>query len=481
MNGIAKGTVREAMAATSDVRLWNGNNHPVKWFTPLYTVTSIYYLIAECLVVGMLSQRLVRSPLFAKETRHISIFKRCKMISTTTWLLWLVLVLSKISIGGLLLLQHLQPFASDSLCRVAMGMDVNVWGITRVTVFLFLIERGFIVRRRPSRLRDPIYLLNLIVILPMVPLYVLVNLQNHRAFEDGTCKVQVGLPLIISFFALDMLVNFSLTLQFLTPWMSLSAKLRALKAAVLRQDEQQAEQPKSVPAPTDAELATQRRMKRLAKRTILACALSSLFTLFNGVQLAVFDGKEPLWVAQLCCATDLLVTCLVLHFLMTSRAGASSLKANKRQRNVETSTEATAKTAPTHSLPALLTTRTHSDSDSAASPISSTLTNSSSTTRPLQWPSKTIDESWPGKHELETKQVVEILSGPAGGRPSFVPYGLGTRFEPRMATRIATAADLDSDDGYDDFDFDDIDGDDMSEFGGTLDFSVRPSNRPSLA
>lgn len=123
-------------------------------------VATASILIQATLFLILLS-RISKSPLL-DSTRHVnsSIYTRLQDISFATYLLWMCFVTGWIFSVTALLLQVGMDFRKQISCEIIFFSCAYLYGLAKVPIYLYLIERAHVVRNKRRR-HDMMYCLNM--------------------------------------------------------------------------------------------------------------------------------------------------------------------------------------------------------------------------------------------------------------------------------------------------------------------------------
>ncbi|OCL06506.1 hypothetical protein AOQ84DRAFT_75607 [Glonium stellatum] len=206
--------------------------------------------------------------------------------------------------GWLLVFIYCDSFAFVFLTGVlSRGFDMNVLNIcrgvillclacymtTKVLIYLYLVEKAYIVRgRQQRRLKDKLYLFNFFaMICPYIGVFVL-NFVFRFAYLDrnGMCIIGMKKVAMIPLISLEVVVNVYLTLLFVLPIRKLYSCRQNVNAA----------------------------LRAVALRTFIGSCATLTSSVVNITVLMVLEG-EPGWICMMCCNADILFSVLVLHWV----------------------------------------------------------------------------------------------------------------------------------------------------------------------
>ncbi|KAK3683573.1 hypothetical protein B0T22DRAFT_519665 [Podospora appendiculata] len=188
---------------------------------------------------------------------------------------------------------------SVSICEAAILLCLACYVTTKL-IYLFLVEKAFIIRSgsKKQRLRSRLYIFNTFGMIGVYSVVVVLNfIYRITRVENGQCIIGMKKLAMIPLIAFDLLVNIYLTILFLIPLSSLYSF-------------------KHLP-----ETAGTRRLKLVAMRTFVGCVCTLISSIVNLSVLMALDG-EPGWVCLMCCNSDILFSAVVIQWV-TSRDSMS--------------------------------------------------------------------------------------------------------------------------------------------------------------
>lgn len=116
------------------------------------------------------------------------------------------------------LLINAWDFTTEGRCRAAIDLCLVFYVGGKVFLYLFLVERAHqMVATKLLRLRDPIYLLGIAIVLfgfGVLAVFAFLHPVTSLSQIDGKCRI--GLPLVITIplLSYDIIINFALTFVF---------------------------------------------------------------------------------------------------------------------------------------------------------------------------------------------------------------------------------------------------------------------------
>ncbi|XTI95342.1 hypothetical protein V2W45_1016071 [Cenococcum geophilum] len=176
-----------------------------------------------------------------------------------------------------------------NICRGVILLCLACYMTTKVLIYLFLVEKAYIVRgRRQPRLKDKLYLFNCFgMICPYIGVFVL-NFIFRIAYigDDGICIIGMKRVAMIPLLSFEIVVNVYLTLLFILPIRKLYSYRHNVNAA----------------------------LRAVALRTFIGSCATLTSSVVNITVLMVLEG-EPAWICMMCCNADILFSVLVLHWV----------------------------------------------------------------------------------------------------------------------------------------------------------------------
>ncbi|KZW02625.1 hypothetical protein EXIGLDRAFT_829153 [Exidia glandulosa HHB12029] len=195
---------------------------------------------------------------------------------------WVFLTLTGILISGVGLSENFVA------CDLAIYSCIFAYGVSKIFVYFFLIEKVHIVWRtgaaNVSRLKSPVYRFCLAVMIPYIGVFVIM-IVGKVAFQrdDGICVIGLrpyaSLPLI----SYDLFINVFLTGMFL--WPIFHSRF------------------------------SNPRLKAVARRTLIAAVTGLTTSCVNMGILTIKHGEELGWVCLASCGTDVVVNAVVIYWV----------------------------------------------------------------------------------------------------------------------------------------------------------------------
>lgn len=209
------------------------------------------------------------------------------------WLIFAVFVDSWLFVFSSTVLQASFGLNSSiKACDAGILLCLVCYLSSKVLIYLFLVEKVFIIRGNRQRWSDKLFLFNMFGML--VPYCLVIALtfafRNAQIKEDGQCRIGLKLPANIPLLIFDIVINVYLTWLFLKP-------LRGLWSF------------------KNGSQTKQGRLRRVALRTFIGSVSTLLSTVANLTALLILRGREPGWICFAACNADVLFSVLVLHWV----------------------------------------------------------------------------------------------------------------------------------------------------------------------
>ncbi|KAL1620560.1 hypothetical protein SLS56_009586 [Neofusicoccum ribis] len=224
-------------------------------------------------------------------TRRVQNVHRWSTLPLGAWYIVLIYVDSFLFIFITTVFKDVGLNETMTICRGAILLCLTLYLSTKVCVYLFLVEKAYIVRgSNIPRYRDPLYVLNITgAMAPYGVLAILNIIWRFSRIDNGTCVIGMEKKALLPLIVFDVAVNIYLTTLFIVP-------LRQLY---------------SYKSQANATLHT------MAVRTFIGSCATLASSITNLTLLMVLDG-EPAWVCFLSCNVEILFSVLILHWV-TSR------------------------------------------------------------------------------------------------------------------------------------------------------------------
>ncbi|KAA8911140.1 hypothetical protein FN846DRAFT_467910 [Sphaerosporella brunnea] len=209
------------------------------------------------------------------------------------WLIFAIFIDSWLFVFSSTVLQSSFGLNSGArACDAGILLCLVCYLSSKVLIYLFLVEKVFIIRGSRQRWKDKLFMFNMFGML--VPYCLVITLtfvfRNAQIGVDGQCRIGLKLAANIPMLIFDIVINVYLTWLFLKP-------LRGLWSF------------------KNGTATKQGRLRRVALRTFVGSLATLLSTLANLTALLVLRGQEPGWVCFAACNADVLFSVLVLHWV----------------------------------------------------------------------------------------------------------------------------------------------------------------------
>ncbi|KAI2465724.1 hypothetical protein F4781DRAFT_408375 [Annulohypoxylon bovei var. microspora] len=178
------------------------------------------------------------------------------------------------------------------VCSAAILSYLFCYISTKVLIYMFLVEKAFIIRGGPKRrLESKLYLFNSFGMLTIHGIISILNFVYRVAsLDNGRCIIGIGRQGLIPMITFDIAVIVYLTVLFLNPLRNIPA-FQGLS---------------NMPAGP--------RLRNVAMRTFIGAMCTTTSTVVNLLVLMILDG-EPGWVFLTCCNADILFSALVIQWV----------------------------------------------------------------------------------------------------------------------------------------------------------------------
>lgn len=286
-------------------------------------LTTFLSIVVQSIILSCLVSRLVISPLMAANHTQTSLRTRLSRIPLATFWLWLSFLGSWCFVVAVDVLQHGSVLKDAGPCTASIFVCISLYCVSKASIYLFLTERAHIVRGGTRR-EDKLYWVNMSLILGIVVLWILCHVFRVVVRTPERCVISIGRDVDIPFIIYDFFINIFLTVQFLVPLLQSSS----LRTRVIRiVDRFRGKQSSTAAAAAESSFAghhtpeAERQLYTLARRTFIGGLFCTLVTIANGIQVAIMFGKEDAWLCLTTCSGDVVLNCLILHFITNGRQG----------------------------------------------------------------------------------------------------------------------------------------------------------------
>lgn len=229
------------------------------------------------------------------------------------WLIWLIFAIysfSLIFVSSLMILQHgVYTGLNMRACNASSFLCLGVYLLTKVFIYLFLVDRAYIVSgSTKSRLKSKLYLWNAF---GMLGIYIIIGVLDFvyriAYIYDGQCVLGIEWHLMIPLIAFDCFANIYLTALFLAPLMrTYSIRRNGAPPPAMGSGSGGVTLPHVKPLNT--------RLRKLAIRTIIGCVSTLCISMANVTALLILRS-EVVWLCMTCCTVDIIFTSIVIHWI----------------------------------------------------------------------------------------------------------------------------------------------------------------------
>ncbi|KAJ4982938.1 hypothetical protein SVAN01_11570 [Stagonosporopsis vannaccii] len=227
--------------------------------------------------------------------------------------------------------------ATDTQCYAAIRVCIAMYGVAKIALYLFLLERVHIVRAPfIDRIRDPVWVVGTILTVggfAGIMGYEFVSPRAELSRVDGICRIGIQPGSGIAVIVLDTAINVALTFIFiwqlrpalgsLTPWRSShepnsasgSGKRSCLDVIRRRSDDREQSSSRN---------ASQRNLKIMLFRNVIGSSLLLCATIANNAIFLGWTLGTHSHACQLMCLTDIVLGMLVTNWLTVRSTQAPS-------------------------------------------------------------------------------------------------------------------------------------------------------------
>ncbi|KAF4986943.1 hypothetical protein FDECE_15683 [Fusarium decemcellulare] len=251
-------------------------------------MTVIVTLAAVTVLSAFLSQRIIA-------------VKSWRRLPFVMWIVFAIYVDSYCFVFATAIIQQVFGVNSSfAMCHGAILLCLVCYVTTKVLIYVFLVEKAYIIRSSTTRRKKSrLYLFNMISLLGGYTIVVILNFVFRIAkIVNGECLIGMQSISMIPLITFDAVVNVYLTILFLIPLKNLYSF-------------------KNLPK-TNANS----RLRNVAFRTFVGACCTLTSSIVNLTVLMVLNG-EPGWVCLMCCNIDILFSAIVIQWV-TSRDSAGS-------------------------------------------------------------------------------------------------------------------------------------------------------------
>ncbi|VUC22865.1 unnamed protein product [Clonostachys rosea] len=236
-------------------------------------------------------------------TRRVQNVRHWGLLPLSYWILLIIYADTILFVVSTALLNAAGINSSRVVCQAAIFLCLVFYFVSKILIYLFLVEKAHIVRGRGKRrLESKVYLFNCFGMLLAYAGLAVANFVRRIGYlrEDGMCIIGMERPVLIPLVIFEVIVNLYLTTTFLIPIRNLHS------------------------------YDNNPRLKKVVIRTFVGSLATLTSTVVNIVLMVILDG-EPAWMCFMICSTDILFTTLVLHWVTVSDSVGTSQ--NERPRN----------------------------------------------------------------------------------------------------------------------------------------------------
>jgi len=207
---------------------------------------------------------------------------------------------------------------SDSLCLASILLCLVFYVVDKVLMYLFLVERVYVVRRRRhSRCQDRLYLLNLSIValgFGCIAVFAFIFPVAERSPTDKKCRIGLPFKLTLPLLIYDVMINVYLTAHFV--YFARPQMMKWSPKALFRRDiEMKVDLGSSSGRPSTGTRRRDTTLERLAQRTLKGMCVMLLATIINLAILFHMRGREQYWMCFMFCTMDVAVGIVTLHWI----------------------------------------------------------------------------------------------------------------------------------------------------------------------
>ncbi|RFN42600.1 hypothetical protein FIE12Z_12763 [Fusarium flagelliforme] len=195
--------------------------------------------------------------------------------------------------------------SSQDTCQAAVLTCLISYVLTKILIYVFLVEKAHLVKGSRARRRDSkLYLFNIISLLVGYFIVAVMNFYYRFArLENGECYIGMERISMIPLVAFDFVINIYLTILFLLPLTN------------------------SYSYKNQSEGNGRSRLRSVAFRTFVGACCTLTSSVVNLTVIMVLKG-EPGWVCFMCCNADVLFSAIVLQWVTSQDSNSGSTKAS---------------------------------------------------------------------------------------------------------------------------------------------------------
>ncbi|KAI7821324.1 hypothetical protein BC939DRAFT_386725, partial [Gamsiella multidivaricata] len=182
-------------------------------------------------------------------------------------------------------------------CDLSIFMCILLYALSKVLIYLFLIERVHIVTAVGiTRWNCPMFKFNMLLLLPYSGIFVLAIIYRIANMgPDGICRIGLARPAGVPLIIYDIFIISWLTALFLRALLSSTSMLQG---------------------------PTKSRLREVARRTLMGSIWALILSGANIAALVYFNGYERGLTCMASCTVDVTLNAITIHWV-TSRASNS--------------------------------------------------------------------------------------------------------------------------------------------------------------
>ncbi|KAF8941265.1 hypothetical protein BGZ58_000550 [Dissophora ornata] len=182
-------------------------------------------------------------------------------------------------------------------CTLSIFVCLSLYAVSKIIIYLFLIEKVFVVSSVTSRRKDTLlYRINILLLTPYTVILVLMIMNRVAVIDEAeACYIGLKPTASITLILYDIFISCWLTILFIRPLMSSTSVLQGPSKGKLRQ---------------------------VARRTMGGSIVALILSSANVFTLVYFKGYEDSVLCLLSCTLDVTLNACAIHWV-TSRATRS--------------------------------------------------------------------------------------------------------------------------------------------------------------
>ncbi|KAF9169823.1 hypothetical protein BGX21_001754 [Mortierella sp. AD011] len=196
-------------------------------------------------------------------------------------------------------------------CRMSIYTCIILYAISKIIIYLFLMEKVYVVTAVGSTRRDfTLYRINMCLLSPYLAILgLMIRFENSRIEQNGECSIGLDKPASLPLIIYDIFLSCWLTALFIRPLMSSTSLLQG---------------------------PTKGKLRDVARRTLLGCVIALILSSANVFTLVYFNGHERGLICLASCTLDVTLNAITIHWV-TSRGGgriAGNVRQTSRDRRI---------------------------------------------------------------------------------------------------------------------------------------------------